>query len=57
MSEFGIGYYLITFGIDPTLFGSIIIAWRLASYHVPLAISWIALMKMAVRKTSKSQAT
>lgn len=53
LSELGIGYYLITFDIDPTLFGSVIIAWRLASYHVPLAIAWAALMKMAVGKTRK----
>jgi hypothetical protein len=50
LSEFGIGYYLATFGFDPTLFGSVIIAWRLASYHVPLAISWVMLMKIAVGK-------
>jgi len=50
LSEFGIGAYLPTFGIDALAFGSIIIAWRLASYHVPLVISWIALMKMAVGK-------
>ncbi len=50
LSEFGIGAYLPTFGIDALAFGSIIIAWRLASYHVPLVISWIALMKMAVSK-------
>ena len=54
LSEFGIGYYLKTFGIDPVLFGSVIIAWRLASYHVTLAVSWIALMKIAVGKVDKS---
>jgi len=24
--------------------------WRIAAYHVPLVISWIALMKITVRK-------
>jgi hypothetical protein len=54
LSEFGIGYYLTTFGLDPILFGSIIIAWRIASYHVILAVSWVALMKLAVGKIGKS---
>lgn len=52
LSEFGIGAYLATFGLDALAFGSIIIAWRIASYHVPLIVSWIALMKMAVGKIS-----
>jgi hypothetical protein len=30
----------------------VIIAWRIATYHVPLVISWIALMKIAVGKVS-----
>lgn len=50
LSEFGIGAYLATFGLDALSFGSIIIAWRIASYHVPLVISWFVLMKMAVSK-------
>jgi len=54
LSEFGIGYYLNTFGFDTAMFGSVIIAWRLASYHVTLAVSWIALMKVAVGKIGKS---
>lgn len=57
LTEFGIGYYLKTFGIDPTLFGSVIIAWRLASYHVTLVVSWIALMKLTAGKGSKSPTT
>lgn len=50
LSEFGIGAYLATFGLDALSFGSIIIAWRVASYHIPLVISWFVLMKMAVSK-------
>jgi glycosyltransferase 2 family protein len=29
---------------------SVIIAWRIATYHVPLVIMWIALMKLAIGK-------
>ncbi len=50
LTEFGIGAYLATFGLNALTFGNIIIAWRLASYHVPLVVSWFALMKMAVSK-------
>jgi hypothetical protein len=28
----------------------VIIAWRIATYHVPLVIMWIALMKLAIGK-------
>lgn len=31
---------------------SVIIAWRIASYHIPLLIMWIALMKLTVGKVS-----
>lgn len=55
LTEVGIGYYLNTFGIDPVSFGSVIIAWRLASYHVTLLISWIALMKTTVGKIKKDK--
>jgi hypothetical protein len=53
LSEAGIGLYLDTFGIDAVKFGSIIIAWRIASYHVPLVLSWIVLMKLAVGRVDK----
>jgi hypothetical protein len=55
LSEFGIGAYLATFGLDPLAFGSIIIAWRIASYHVPLVVAWAALMKLAVGKLGPTQ--
>lgn len=54
LSEFGIGAYLATFGLDALAFGSIIIAWRVASYHVPLVITWVALMKLAIGKIDRS---
>jgi len=31
---------------------SLIIAWRIASYHVPLVIMWIALMRLTMTKNS-----
>ncbi len=31
---------------------SVIIAWRIATYHVPLVITWIALMKLAIGKNT-----
>jgi uncharacterized protein (TIRG00374 family) len=31
---------------------SVIIAWRIASYHIPLLIMWIALMKLTIGKVS-----
>ena len=33
---------------------NVIIAWRIATYHVPLVIMWIALMKITVGKVSPS---
>ena len=31
---------------------NVIIAWRIATYHVPLVITWIALMKITVYRVS-----
>jgi len=56
LSEIGIGAYLSTFGIDILAFGSIIIVWRIATYHVPLMIGWITLMKMTVSKLDSTSA-
>jgi glycosyltransferase 2 family protein len=30
---------------------NVIVAWRIASYHIPLIIMWIALMKLALGKS------
>ena len=35
---------------DPRL--EVIIAWRIATYHVPLVIMWVAIMRLAIGKTS-----
>ena len=32
---------------------SVIIAWRIATYHIPLVIMWICLMKITIGKNSK----
>ncbi len=44
-----------TITVDSQL--NIIIAWRIATYHVPLVIMWIALMKLAVGKVPKANVT
>lgn len=41
---------LATIASDSQL--NVIIAWRIATYHVPLVVMWIALMKLAVGKVS-----
>jgi hypothetical protein len=56
LSEFGIGAYLPTFGLDMLAFGSIIIVWRIASYHVPLVATWAVLMNLASRKVVQPKA-
>jgi hypothetical protein len=30
---------------------NVVIAWRIASYHVPLVIMWMALMRMTMYKS------
>ncbi len=45
LTELGIAYYLNTFSIDPAVFGNVIVAWRIASYHVPLFVSWVLLIR------------
>jgi glycosyltransferase 2 family protein len=59
LAELGIWAYLTNLstipGLDDIVDDSklnVIIAWRIASYHVPLVIFWIALMKLAIGKVS-----
>ena len=59
LAELGIWAYLSNFSGVPDLTAlssasqlNVIIAWRIATYHVPLVIMWIALMKLAVGKVS-----
>jgi hypothetical protein len=36
---------------------NVIIAWRIATYHVPLVIMWVAIMKLALGKVSAADIT
>lgn len=61
LTEFGIWAYLgnlnsLTF--EPTkdsIQWNIVIAWRIATYHVSLIISWILLMKIVYPRTKKAE--
>ena len=61
LTEFGIWAYLgnlnnLTF--EPTkdsIQWNIVIAWRIATYHVSLVISWILLMKIVYPRTKKAE--
>lgn len=61
LTEFGIWAYLgnlnsLTF--EPTkdsIQWNIVIAWRIATYHVSLVISWILLMKIVYPRTKKPE--
>jgi uncharacterized protein (TIRG00374 family) len=55
LAELGIWAYLANLSGIPTLDDvikdsqlNVIIAWRIATYHVPLVLAWIALMKITV---------
>ena len=64
LAELGIWAYISNLSGVPTLETlasdsqlNVIIAWRIATYHVPLVIMWIALMKLAVGKVSAADMT
>ncbi|GIU72334.1 MAG: hypothetical protein KatS3mg003_1813 [Candidatus Nitrosocaldaceae archaeon] len=50
LTEFGMGYYLNVFDLNPAEFGGAIIAWRIATYHVLLATSWSLLMHVTMKR-------
>jgi uncharacterized protein (TIRG00374 family) len=59
LAELGLWAYISNVGGIPSLNSivkdshlSIIIAWRIASYHIPLVIMWIALMRLTMGKVS-----
>ena len=60
LAELGIWAYLSNLngimsvkGVDKSFQLSVIVVWRIASYHIPLIFMWIALMKLALgKKTS-----
>ena len=63
LTEFGIWAYLgnlksLTFeAARNSIQWNIVIAWRIATYHVTLVISWILLMKMVYPRTKKTELT
>jgi uncharacterized protein (TIRG00374 family) len=59
LAELGIWAYLVNLSGIPNLEDvakdsqlNVIIAWRIATYHVPLVLTWIALMKITIYKVS-----
>lgn len=61
LAELGIWAYISNLSSVPDIGAitadsklNVIIAWRIATYHVPLAIMWIALMKLAIGKKQTS---
>ena len=57
LAELGIWAYISRLNGIPSLSGlamsselNVVIAWRIASYHVPLVIMWVALMRMTMYK-------
>lgn len=59
LAELGMWAYISNLNSLPSLHDitmnshlNVIIAWRIASYHVPLIITWIALMRLAIGKVS-----
>lgn len=63
LAELGIWAYVSNLGSVPDLATitqdsklSVIIAWRIATYHVPLAITWVALMKLVGRRAKEANA-
>jgi len=63
LAEFGIVAYLnnlnpFDFSIpEGTVAWDAVIGWRIATYYVPIVITWLLLVKLALSKISKSQAT
>jgi uncharacterized protein (TIRG00374 family) len=57
LAELGIWAYISKLNSIPSMSGlvmssqlNVVIAWRIASYHVPLLIMWLALMRMTMYK-------
>tara|TARA_Y100000588_G_scaffold20379_1_gene20685 strand:+ start:443 stop:1543 length:1101 start_codon:yes stop_codon:yes gene_type:complete len=63
LAEFGIVAYLNN--LDPFNFvipeegleWNAVIGWRIATYYVPIAVTWVLLVKLALSKISKTEAT
>jgi hypothetical protein len=63
LAEFGIIAYINN--LDPFAFEitegivawDAVIGWRIATYYVPIVITWLLLVKLALSRISKPQAT
>ena len=56
LAELGIWGYLenletLTFDLPENKLWNAIIIWRISTYHVPIAITWVVLIKLALRST------
>lgn len=60
LAEFGIVAYLNNLNpfdfdvLEGSVEWNVVIAWRIATYYVPIAITWILLMKLALGKYTKA---
>lgn len=63
LAEFGIVAYLNNLNpfdlgaVEKTIEWNAVIAWRIATYYVPIAVTWLLLVKLALSKISKPQAS
>ena len=63
MAEFGIVAYLnnlnpFDFNVSEGVVAwDAVIGWRIATYYVPIVITWLLLVKLALSKISKPKAT
>ena len=59
LAEFGIIAYInnldpfnLSADVDPLQWNAVI-GWRIATYYIPIAVTWILLVKLALSKISK----
>ena len=63
LAEFGIVAYLNNQNpfnleiVEGNAIWNTVIGWRIATYYIPIAITWILLVKLALTKYNKSEAT
>ena len=63
LAEFGIVAYLNNLNpfdlgaVEETVEWNAVIAWRIATYYVPIAVTWVLLVKLALTKYNKPRVT
>ena len=63
LAEFGIVAYLNNLNpfdieiLEGNTIWNAVIGWRIATYYVPIAVTWLLLVKLALTKIDKSEAT